>query len=109
MEDLIANVSEKLEEYSANTVGAAIDELSRQVTASENVNEKTKNKLKKTLVEFKEIVLANFSEIDKKELLELLAEIATKISKNDEKSFIEAQNLMEKFMKKYKKKKFIFF
>uniref|UniRef100_A0A8D9BWE6 Uncharacterized protein n=1 Tax=Cacopsylla melanoneura TaxID=428564 RepID=A0A8D9BWE6_9HEMI len=102
-------LAQKLEQFSTAIVEASINELSELITASENVNEKTRNELNKTLGEVKEIVHTKFSEIDKQELLDMLTEVATKVNQNDEESFKEAQKTMKKFIKKYKKKKFIFF
>lgn len=108
MEDLsnaFSGLVQTLEDLTTGTTESALQAITQKIDENTAVKEKKREEFKKKITTFQEVVVNHFSEIDKQELHNVLTEVTTLVNKGDEKSYKEAMKTIDKFVKKYNKKK----
>lgn len=105
MQDAINSVFQSLDQFSKATLEAGINELKKKVNESHQLKEKKKEEFKKELEKFKKVAVEHYEKIDKKEIFDTFNAVAKKVNENTEKALKDANKEMERFVKKYDKKK----
>lgn len=108
MEDIVNTITgaaSTAEDMTTSSIQSAVTTLQEKVAQYESLKNKKKEEIKKKLASFQEVAVDRFSEIDKTELWDCLADITTKLNNGDDKSIKEAGKAIDKFVKKYGKKK----